>query len=69
MKINNERKMEGAVIIMAEQITSALTQITTLASSALSIITENPVLMVYFCGGLLGVGFTIIAAAKHASRN
>lgn len=54
---------------MAEQITSALTQITTLASSALSIITENPVLMVYFCGGLLGVGFTIIAAAKHASRN
>lgn len=48
--------------------TEALTQVTSLVTSAMSIITGNDVLMVLFCGGLLGVGFKIIAQAKHASR-
>lgn len=48
---------------------AALTTIQTLVSSALSIITANTVLMVFFCGGLLGVGFRIIRQAKRAARN
>ena len=60
--------MEGAVTTMAEKVTEALTQITTLTSSALSLITDNSVLMIYFCGGLLGVGFAVIAWAKRAAK-
>lgn len=44
----------------------ALTQIGTLATKAIGIVTGNNVLMIMFCGGLLGIGFKVIAQAKHA---
>lgn len=47
---------------------TALTEISSLVTTAFSIITGNDILMVLFCGGLLGVGFRIIAQAKEASR-
>lgn len=47
--------------------TESLVTIGTIATTAIGIITENPVLMVCFCGGLLGVGFKIIKQARSAS--
>lgn len=47
----------------------ALTQVSNLVTTAMGIITGNDVLMVLFCGGLLGVGFKIIAQAKRASKS
>lgn len=49
--------------------TEALTSLSELTTTALGIITGNPVLMCFFCGGLLGVGFTIIKQAKRSARN
>lgn len=46
----------------------ALTTIGDLATKALGIITGNTVLMVTFCGGLMGIGFKIISQAKHAAK-
>lgn len=50
-------------------ITSALSEISSLVTTAIGIITGNTVLMVLFCGGLLGVGFRIISQAKRASKS
>ncbi len=47
----------------------ALTNIGTLVTSAVGIITDNSILMVLFCGGLMGVGFRIISQAKRAARS
>lgn len=49
--------------------TDALVNVGTLATTAINIITENPVLMTFFCGGLLGVGFAVIRSAKRTARN
>lgn len=49
--------------------TEALTTLGTLATTAIGIVTGNEVLMVMFCGGLLGVGFKIVSQAKKASKN
>lgn len=46
---------------------AALTEIGNLVSTAMDIITGNTVLMVAFCGGLVGVGFRIISQARRAS--
>jgi len=46
----------------------ALTTIGDLASKALGIITGNNVLFVTFCGGLMGIGFKIVAQAKRAAK-
>ena len=48
--------------------TQALTDIGELVTTALGIITGNPVLMTLFCGPLLGVGFYVISKAKRASK-
>lgn len=48
--------------------TTALTTIGTLVTTALGYITGNDVLMVMFCGGLLGVGFKVIRQAKRAAK-
>ena len=47
---------------------TALVEVGNLVTTAMGIITGNEVLMVLFCGGLLGVGFTIIKQAKQAAR-
>ena len=46
----------------------ALTQVSSLVTTAVTTITGNEVLMVMFVGGLLGIGFKIVAQAKHAAR-
>ena len=47
-------------------ISSALTTITSVFTSAMSIITGNQVLMVFFAAGLLGVGFRLVRKARKA---
>lgn len=49
--------------------TEALANVSTLVTTAMGVITGNEVLMVLFCGGLLGVGFKVISQAKHASKS
>lgn len=46
----------------------ALTQITEMVTTAVNIITGNPVLMVTFCGGLMGIAFKIIGQAKRSAK-
>lgn len=48
---------------------TALTTISTLVTTSLGIITGNDILMVLFCGGLLGVGFKVIRQAKRTSNS
>lgn len=52
----------------ASTITTALSTVSTLATNAIGIITGNDVLMVMFCGGLLGIGFRVIRQAKRAAK-
>lgn len=47
-------------------ISSALTTVTSVFTSAMSIITGNTVLMVFFAAGLLGVGFRLIRKARKS---
>lgn len=59
----------GALISAgAVDISSALTSVGSVVTSAIGIITDNTVLMVIFAGGLLGVGFRAIKWAKRAVR-
>ena len=48
--------------------TSALTDVGTIVTQAVGIITNNDILMVMFCGGLLGIGFKAIKWAKRAVK-
>lgn len=48
-------------------ISTALTNVGSVVTAALGIITDNPILMVLFAGGLLGVGFRAIRGAKRAA--
>lgn len=50
----------------AIDVSSALTTVTSVFSSAMSIITGNPVLMVFFAAGLLGVGFRLVKKARRS---
>lgn len=52
----------------ATALTTALSNITSVVSTGVSIITGNEVLMVIFCGCLLGIGFRVIKQAKRAAR-
>lgn len=52
----------------ATTIASALTDIGTIVTKAVSIITDNTVLFVIFCGGLMGIGFKIVKQAKRAAK-
>lgn len=52
----------------ASALTTALTNVGTVVTSALGIITDNTILMILFCGGLLGVGFRAIKQAKRAAK-
>lgn len=50
----------------AIDVSSALTTVTSVFSSAMGIITGNPVLMVFFAAGLLGVGFRLVKKARRS---
>lgn len=47
-------------------VSDALTTVTSVFSSAMSIITGNAVLMVFFAAGLLGVGFRLVRKARKS---
>ena len=49
-------------------VSTALTTLSTVFTSALGLITDNAVLMIFFASGLLGVGFGLIRSAKKAAR-
>lgn len=49
--------------------TEALVQVSELVTTAMGVITGNEVLMVLFCGGLLGIGFKIISQAKRSAKS
>lgn len=51
-----------------EGLTTALTNIGTIVTQCMSIITDNAVLFLFFCGGLLGIGFHAIKQAKRAAK-
>lgn len=56
-------------MVLAESgidISTALTTVTSVFTSAMSIITGNAVLMVFFAAGLLGVGFRLIRKARKS---
>ncbi len=53
----------------ANTMASALTDVGTLATKAIGIITDNPILFVMFCGGLLGIGFRVVSQAKRAANH
>ena len=48
--------------------TSALTNVGTVVTQAIGIVTGNEILMTLFAGGLLGIGFKAIHWAKRAVR-
>ena len=50
----------------AIDVSDALTTVTSVFTSAMSIITGNTVLMVFFAAGLLGVGFRLIRKARKS---
>ena len=52
----------------ATTLSTALSNISTVVSTGISIITGNEVLMIIFCGALLGVGFKVLKSAKRAAK-
>lgn len=49
-------------------IATALSELGTIVTQCMGIITENPVLFVFFAGGLIGIGFKSIRQAKRAAK-
>lgn len=49
-------------------VTDALTTIGDLVTTCMGVVTGNSVLMIMFCGGLMGIGFTLIKKAKKAAK-
>lgn len=47
-------------------VSDALSTVTSVFTSAMGIITGNPVLMVFFAAGLLGVGFRLVKKARRS---
>lgn len=58
------RVLEGAS--SAIDISSALTTVGSVFTSAMDIVTGNAVLMVFFASGLLGIGFRLIRKARKS---
>ena len=56
--------MEGTTATLA----TALADLGTIVTQAMGIITGNPILFTFFCGGLLGIGFKAIRQAKKAAK-
>lgn len=47
---------------------TALTNVVTVVTQAVGIVTDNPILMTVFAGGLLAIGFRAIRWAKKSVR-
>lgn len=52
----------------ATSLTTALTNVGSVVTAAVGIVTDNVILMTVFAGGLLAVGFKAIRWAKRAVR-
>ena len=52
---------EGSVTM-----SSAVSDIFTIASKALTVVTGNPVLMAFFCAGLIGIGIGVVRKLKRS---
>lgn len=48
-------------------VTGALNTLTTVFSSALELITSNPIMLIFFASGLLGIGFGLVRRARRAA--
>lgn len=57
--------VSGNAVMEWSDVTTALGNVGSLVTQAMGIITANDLLMVIFCGGLLGIGFRIIHQAKN----
>lgn len=61
--------MEPSVVGMTwADITTGITNATSLVGDALNVMTSNPGLMAVFAGGLMAVGFRIFRKAKRAAK-
>ena len=49
----------------AVSMSQAVSDIFTIASSALGVVTGNAVLMTFFCAGLVGIACGVIRSLKH----
>ena len=49
-------------------ISGGFTDLSTLLTKAYGVITDNAVLLVVLCGGLVGIGFRIFKKAKKACK-
>lgn len=52
----------------ATSLATALTNVGSVVTSAVGIVTDNAILMTIFAGGLLAIGFRAIRWAKRAVR-
>ncbi len=52
----------------SDSMNTAITDSITLAGKCMTIIQENPALMIMLCGALFSVGFGIFAHAKRAAK-
>lgn len=57
--------VSGNNIMEWTDVTTALTRVGELVTQSMGIITANPLLLVVFCGGLLGIGFRVLHQAKN----
>lgn len=48
-------------------VTDALGTLTEVFSSALGLITSNPIMLIFFASGLLGIGFGLVRRARRAA--
>lgn len=51
-----------------DAMTTAIADSISLAGKCMSVIQENPALMIMLCGALFSVGFGIFAKAKNAAK-
>lgn len=57
-------------MILAESgvnVTTALNTLTEVFTSALGLITANPIMLIFFASGLLGIGFGLVRRARSAA--
>ena len=51
----------------AVNISDALSTLSDVFSSAIGLITANPIMLIFFASGLLGVGFGLVRRARNAA--
>lgn len=57
--------MEGGVTMSVSGVTTAITNLTTLADGVLDFVAGNEVLMLMFCAGLVGIVIGVVKKVKR----